>query len=112
MKKFTQIIENNINPSDDIEKAVKSLFNTTAENLNIKVDDLYIDFKKAPEEVNIEGFINDSDVYDFYLKWRNEVDEILTDSGFFNESHDVITSLYDFVIFGTKKAFQLIVNHI
>ena len=36
-------------------------------------------FIKNPEDVKIEGLINDSDIYEFYLKWRNDIDEILND---------------------------------
>ena len=33
-------------------------------------------FVKSPEDTKIEGFINDSDIYEFYLKFRNDIDEL------------------------------------
>ncbi len=65
-------------------------------------------FLKSPDDVKIEGLINDSDVYDFYLKWRNDIDESLNDIKFFDEnpSESSIFGLYDYLITGTKRAIH------
>jgi regulator of replication initiation timing len=62
----------------------------------------------------IEGLINDSDVYDFYLKYRNDIDELLSKIKFYDEVPSEITSfsLYDYVIKGTKKAISEIITMI
>ena len=64
-------------------------------------------FIKNPEDIKIEGFINDSDVYDFYLKWRNDIDEILSDLNYFDEvpTENNAFGLYEYVIKGTQKSF-------
>ena len=69
-------------------------------------------FIKNPEDVKIEGFINDSDVYEFYLKWRNDIDEILNDIKFFGETPTEINAfgLYEYVIKGTENSMNEIVK--
>jgi hypothetical protein len=71
-------------------------------------------FIRNPEETQIEGLINDSDVYDFYLKYRNDIDELLSKIKFYDEVPSEITSfsLYDYVIKGTKKAISEIITMI
>jgi hypothetical protein len=71
-------------------------------------------FIRNPEETQIEGLINDSDVYYFYLKYRNDIDELLSKIKFYDEVPSEITSfsLYDYVIKGTKKAISEIVTMI
>jgi len=61
---------------------------------------------KNPKEVKIEGLINDSDVYDFYLKYRNQIDECLNDIKFYdlNPSDLGTFGLYEYTINGTLSA--------
>jgi len=90
-----------------IEKSLKTSDNQTKE-------DFIQAFIKDPEETQIEGLINDSDVYEFYLKYRNEIDEMLSDINFYDEVPSEIGSfsLYDYVIKGTNKAVLEIVHKI
>ena len=63
----------------------------------------YLDGSNSEE---IEGFIEDNDIFDFYLKYKGDIDELLLDEDFFDEtprSNDVY-SLYDYIIVGTKFA--------
>ena len=64
-----------------IEKIIKSL-NTDDEKVFKEFLSAYI---KDSEKNQIEGLINDSDIYEFYLKWRNDIDEILNDVKFFDK---------------------------
>ena len=66
---------------------------------------------KEPEDVQIEGLINDSDIYEFYLKWRNEIDDVLSDINYYDEvpSENKVFSLYDYIIQGTKKSVSEII---
>lgn len=61
-------------------------------------------FIKNPDESNIEGLINVSDVYEFYLKYRQGIDEVLYDVDFYSKipSELEVFSLYDYIIKGTK----------
>ena len=63
---------------------------------------------KNPEDVKIEGLINDADLYDFYLKYRNDIDELLNDQKFFGNAPSAVNSigLYDYLIKGTQKAIE------
>jgi hypothetical protein len=90
-----------------IEKSLKTSDNQTKE-------DFIQAFIKDPEETQIEGLINDSDVYEFYLKYRNEIDEMLSDINFYDEVPSEIGSfsLYDYIIKGTNKAVLEIVHKI
>lgn len=65
-------------------------------------------YNRSPEENVIEGLINDSDVYDFYLMWRSDIDDILSAVNFFDEvpSEVKVYSLYDYIIRGTMRAVQ------
>jgi len=88
-----------------IEKSLKTSDSKTLE-------DFISAYVREPDETQIEGLINDSDVYDFYLKWRNDIDEILSGVNFYDEVPSEMScfSLYDYIIKGTKKAIGEIVS--
>jgi hypothetical protein len=46
------------------------------------VNDFIEAFKADSERIKFEVLINDSDVYDFYLKFMDEIDEILSKANF------------------------------
>ena len=86
---------------------------------NLKDDDIdsikniIDDIKKSGiDNTKIEGFIENQDLYNFYLKFQNDIDSILKDNNFFNSSpqSNSIFSLYDYVIGGTKKSIDIIVQ--
>jgi len=89
----------------DIIDEVKLMIEKTIENSGGEFNSFVEEFKKNPEDVQIEGLINDSDIYDFYLKWRNDIDEILNDVKFFDESPTDINAfgLYEYLIKGTER---------
>lgn len=98
----------------EIKDEVKSMIEKTIEKSGGELNQFIDSFNKNPEDVKIEGFINDSDIYDFYLKWRNDIDEVLNDVKFFDENPVEINviGLYDYVIKGTEKALQEVVKMI
>jgi hypothetical protein len=98
----------------EIKDEVKSMIEKTIEKSGGELNQFVDSFNKNPEDVKIEGFINDSDIYDFYLKWRNDIDEVLNDVKFFDENPVEINAigLYDYVIKGTERAFQEVVKMI
>lgn len=71
-------------------------------------------YVKNPEDTKIEGLINDSDIYEFYLKYRNDVDEILSEVKFYDEkpSEMNVFGIYDYIIKGTNKAISEMVAKI
>lgn len=97
---------------DEVKEEVRSMIQSTIEKSGGEFSSFVDSFLKNPEDVKIEGFINDSDVYDFYLKWRNDIDEILNNVKFFGEVPTEINAfgLYEYVIKGTERAMNEIVK--
>jgi hypothetical protein len=95
---------------DLIEMIEKSLKTSDSKTF----DDFIKAYIRNPDETQIEGLINDSDVYEFYLKYRNDIDELLSKIKFYDEIPSEINSysLYDFVIKGTKKAISELISQI
>jgi uncharacterized protein YjgD (DUF1641 family) len=96
---------------DDIKEMMEKSIKTSD---NKTLDDFKSAYIKNQEDTQIEGLINDSDVYDFYLKYRNDIDEILSKIKFYDQipSDMQSYSLYDYVIKGTKKAILEIISDI
>jgi hypothetical protein len=67
---------------------------------------------KNSSGVSIEGLINDDQIYDFWLEFENEIDELLNQIGFYNESPAENNALgtYKYIIEATKKAILEIVR--
>ncbi len=62
--------------------------------------DAYVD--PNSDEI-LDGFVEDADIFDFYLKYQSDVDQILLDQNYYEDSPEV-ESLYDYVIDGTFDA--------
>jgi hypothetical protein len=107
----TKISEKNKDIKEDLVKMIQKSINSEDPKL---FNDFIESFVRNPEDSQIEGLINDSDVYDFYLKYRNQVDEILSEIKFYENKPSDIDSfgLYDFIIKGTKKAIEDLVSDI
>ncbi len=93
---------------------IKEMIESTIENVGGDYKTFLDSFKKDPEDYKIEGLINDSDIYDFYLKNRNDIDEILNDIKFFDEipTENNSFGLYEYVIKGTERAILELVNNL
>lgn len=63
---------------------------------------------KSTDNIKINGFIEDNEIQNFYLKYKNEIDELLQEEDYFNTppNQNAVYGLYDFMIDGTKKAFD------
>jgi hypothetical protein len=98
----------------ELKDEVKSMIEKTIEKSGGEFKSFVDKFIKSPEDVKIEGFINDSDIYEFYLKFRNDIDELLNDVKYFNEvpSESNTFGLYDYIINGTEKAVSQIVKEL
>ena len=91
-----------------IEKIKETLESTKEANLTITdVEDFIADYLSTGKEANmINGVIEDNDIFNFYLKYQSDIDELLNDKGYMDESpksHEVF-SLYDVIIDGTKQS--------
>lgn len=101
--KYTEVIEE-----------VKSMIEKTIEESGGEFRSFVKSFIKNPKDVKVRGFINDADIYEFYLKWRNDIDEILNNLNFFDEvpTKNNAFGLYEYVIKGTENSFIEIVKMI
>ena len=93
---------------------MKSMIEKTVEEAGGELKSFIKSYTKNPKDVKVRGFINDADIYDFYLKWRNDIDEILNNLKFFDEvpTKNNAFGIYEYAIKGTEKAFLEIVKMI
>lgn len=120
IKKYFQFIKEDVNDdiksSDkqypELEDEIKSMIEETIEKSGGEFNSFVEKFIKSPDDVKIEGLINDSDIYEFYLKYRNDIDELLNDIKYFDEvpSETNIFGLYGYIINGTERCIQEIVK--
>lgn len=98
--------ENKDLKSEIVDKIIKSL-KTDERDVFDEFVDAYI---RDDEKNQIEGLINDSDVYEFYLSYRNEIDALLAEINFYDEAPSDpelnCFSLYDYIVKGTMKAVK------
>ena len=112
IKKYLQFIKEADEPVKDnnkyteLKEEIKSMIEKTIDKSGGEYKSFVDKFIKSPEDVKIEGLINDSDIYEFYLKFRNDIDELLNDIKYFDEvpSESNTFGLYDYIINGTEKA--------
>jgi hypothetical protein len=115
MKKFTIIKENissrvNIDPEfeelqNELVTIIDNSTNSDDTELKLKTMNSYID----DIDTTIIGLINDSDVFDFYIKHRNQIDKVLVETNHFEISPSDLgtgTSIYDYIIKSTKVSIQ------
>lgn len=72
----------------------------------------YMDEYIEDADTVLEEFVENSDIYDFYLKYQSDIDSLLSDEEFFDKypSELNVYSLYDYLIEGTKEAVKLCVK--
>jgi hypothetical protein len=109
----TEETDNKVDSSgySEIKDAVKKMIEDTIEKGG-EFSDFISKFLKNPKDVKVEKFINDSDIRDFYLKFRNDIDEILNKINFYSETPEDSKAfgLDEYVIKGTERAFKEVVT--
>jgi hypothetical protein len=98
---------------DDLKNDVKEMIEKSLKTSDKKTSKDFISaYLRDPDKTQIEGLINDSDIYEFYLKYRNNIDQILSETNFYDEKPSDMDSfsLYDYIIVGTKKALKNILE--
>lgn len=108
------ISDENRDIKEELIQMVQKSVNSDDKNVFVEKIDSII---KDPKDSTIEGLIQDADIYEFYLKFRNDIDQILSDSQFFDKLQDFqkennCISLYDIVIKGTMEAVNVVVNQL
>lgn len=98
---------------DSMKEDVRSMIEKTIEaSGGESVKSFAKNFIKNPDDVKIEGLVNDDQVYDFWLKHENEVDELLNQVDFFDESPNDLNSVgtYKYIIAAATRAVLEIVR--
>lgn len=105
--------ESNNSQYDDLKSDIKEMIEKSLKTSDDKtMEDFISAYVRDPDTTQIQGLINDSDVYEFYLKYRNDIDQMLSDKDFYEKSPSEMDSfsLYDYVIVGTKAAVKEILT--
>lgn len=102
--------ENKDIKTDILEMIIKSINSEDPKMITEFIDSVI----RNTEDSKIEGLINDADIYEFYEKYTNQVDEILSKIKFYDTKPSEINSfsLYKFVVKGTQKAIMDLVTDI
>jgi len=97
---------------DNIKLDIKEKIEKTIENSGGEFKSFVDKFKQNPDDVKIEGLINDDQLYDFWLKYENEIDEILNGINFFDKSpRDLnIIGVYKYIMVSVQSAIEEIVK--
>jgi hypothetical protein len=114
MKKIVKFNESLLEDmkADAENEAVSEILDIIEKSVNSSDVELVEDFIKAyinePETTIIEGLSNDSDIYEFYLKYTNDIDEKLNDLNYFEKSPNElgVIGLYDYLVKGTRDCIR------
>ena len=104
--------------SDDnrnIKEGLSQYIEDSLKSEDMKLFQEFLDsYDRNPKDSEIDGLVNDVDVYSFYIKYRNEIDKILSDLKFYEKKPSEMDSfgLYDYVIKGTKEAISDVIKKI
>jgi hypothetical protein len=118
LKRYVRFVAESLDPSkfDNIIGDVRNMIKSTIENSSDYdgIDSFIDDFLRDPDGVKIDGLVMDDQVYDFWVNYKNEIDEILNDVKFFDNSPTDIKEIgtYKYLIACTRKAIELVVTMI
>lgn len=96
------------------DKVVSLIQDTIDEEKQYDSVEEFVDSYVKKGDVEIRGLIKQDDLYQFYLDWRNDIDEILNNINFFDEIPSKMNSigLYDYIIAGVKRSVKEVVKMI
>ena len=123
MKNFNQYFKLNEDLDSDLrdklsdykslKRGILDLIEKTVEESEklINVQNYMKDYEDD-EDIILEDFVENNDIYDFYLKYQTDIDSILSDNDFYDKSPSELSvfSLYDYVINGTKEAVKICIQ--
>jgi hypothetical protein len=112
IRKFTEALE--ANKFTEVTSEIKSLIESTIEKSGGEFKTFIDTFLKNTDDTKIEGLINESDIYDFYLKYRNQIDECLNEIKFYDNvpSEIGVFGLYEYIIKGTQESIKEFVKNL
>ncbi len=99
-----------LNKYTGLNKGIAELIYLNTESISSSTNSNYLESIRSKNiaEMNIKGFISDTDIFEFYLKFKTEIDEVLTNTNYYTKSpsENNLFSLYSIVLDGTKRAFK------
>lgn len=94
---------------DNIKEDVKKKIEDTVKNSGGEFKSFIEKYIETPNDVAIEGLINDDQIYDFWRTYENEIDSLLNDAKYFENPPKEI-GVYKYVINSTKEAIELTIK--
>jgi hypothetical protein len=86
-----------------LKRGILDLLDDTLDGDMTKLQDFINKYIDPESEELLDNFVEDADIFDFYLKYQSDVDQILLDNNYYDDKPGV-ESLYDYVIDGTFDA--------
>lgn len=101
-----------VSGSDEIKADIKEKIESTIKKSGGEYSAFLDKFSKDPDSVQIEDLISDDQIYDFWLKHENDIDELLNSVGFFDKSPVSMNSIgvYKYVVSSVREAVMLVVG--
>lgn len=115
MIKFTKLLESftdTLTTDDELIDVQTELIEMIEETINVDDNELKKETMNSyiiDSSTTIIGLVNDSDIFDLYLKHKNHFDNILNEIEHFDKSPisiGSVSSLYEYVIESTRLGVQ------
>lgn len=101
---------------ESLKRGILKLLDTSIENTeeSVNVQNFINDYIKTPENIVLIGFVDDAEIFDFWNKYKDAIDEICIETNYFDAppKENNIYSLYSYIIGGTKYAVLECMKHI
>lgn len=86
-----------------LKKGILKLLDDTLDGDITGLKEFIDEYIEPDSDEVLDGFIEDAEIFDFYLKYQADIDQILLDKEYYDDKPGV-ESLYDYVIDGTYDA--------
>ena len=112
IREAEETVKKTVSGSDEIKADIKEKIESTIKKSGGEYSAFLDKFSKDSDSVQIEGLISDDQIYDFWLKRENDIDELLNSVGFFDKSPVSMNSIgvYKYVVSSTREAIKLVVG--
>jgi len=103
-----------LSDNESLKRGILLLLDNSVDDSDnlVNVQNFINSYIKDSEKVTLVGLIDDAEIFDFWNKYKSEIDEVLKNEGFFEKTptENNIFSIYDFMIHGTKIAVQKVMQ--
>ena len=112
IREAEETVKKKVSGPDEIKTAVKEKIESNIKKSGGEYSAFVDKFAKDPESVQIEGLISDDQIYDFWMKFENDIDELLNGVGFFDQSPVSmnVIGVYKYVVSSAREAINLVVG--